>query len=121
MSTTKIGEKNEQLARCYLEQKGLRYVESNFRSTRGEIDLIMHDSDILVFVEVRFRRNINFGSPAETVTRTKQQRLIYCAEYYCQTMGLDPVSRFDVVSIDNAQSKINIEWIPDAFQVSCNF
>ncbi|MEE9342422.1 MAG: YraN family protein [Gammaproteobacteria bacterium] len=120
-STKQTGDNTEQLARLYLEQKGMIHVESNFSSSRGEIDLIMHDSDTLVFVEVRYRRSDRYGSPAETITRNKQNRIIRCAKFYCQKKNLDSAARFDVVSLNRVQSKMKIEWIPDAFQVSCMF
>ena len=69
------GAEAEQLALDFLQAKGLELVVKNFRTRRGEIDLIMRDNAILVFVEVRFRSNLNFGTAEESITAQKCQRL----------------------------------------------
>jgi putative endonuclease len=65
----------EQLGREFLISKGLQFVAKNFRTRRGEIDLIMLDNKVLVFVEVRFRSSISFGSAEESITAQKCHRL----------------------------------------------
>ena len=74
----------EDLALRYLEAQGMTLVTRNFRCRTGELDLIMRDGEQLVFVEVRSRRYIRYGTPAESVTRTKQQRLLRAAAFYLQ-------------------------------------
>jgi putative endonuclease len=120
MSTPKIeqGQAGEDQARRYLEQHGLVLIERNYRCRMGELDLIMRDDEQLVFVEVRSRSNNNYGNPAETVTRYKQNRLIRAAAYYLQRNHLNTPCRFDIVAISNAQNKYQLEWIKDAFQVN---
>lgn len=108
----------EDLARRYLEARGLTLVTRNYRCRVGELDLIMRDGDQLVFVEVRSRRHSRFGTPAESVTWTKQQRLLRAAALYLQRQHLDLPCRFDVVAILRAEDEPELEWIRDAFQLT---
>ncbi|QEM83970.1 YraN family protein [Halomonas binhaiensis] len=72
----------EHAACLWLSQQGLRLVASNQATKGGELDLIMRHGDTLVFVEVRHRSSNRFGTPAETVTPTKQRRLIKAARIF---------------------------------------
>lgn len=108
----------EELACHYLEARGLTLVMRNFRCRWGELDLIMRDSEQLVFVEVRSRRYTRYGTPAESVTRAKQQRLLRAAAFYLQCQPLDPPCRFDVVAVLQPGGAARIEWIRDAFQLT---
>ncbi len=111
------GRRAEALACRFLQGRGLRLLARNYRSRRGEIDLIMQDGDELVFVEVRYRHNTAFGTAAETVTAKKQQRIIHCARYYLHRYQSAPlVVRFDVVSIERHNGQVSIDWVRDAFR-----
>ena len=112
-STLQTGEAAETLACRYLEQQGLVLMERNYRCRTGEVDLIMRDGDCIVFVEVRSRHNSRYGTPAETITRTKQRRLCRAASYYLLTHHCNAPCRFDVIAILQQQQ---LEWIRDAFQ-----
>lgn len=109
----------EQAAATHLEQAGLLLIETNFRCKSGEIDLIMRDDQTLVFVEVRYRNNSNFGSPLETVTAQKQRKLRAAAHLYLQRNGkTDCACRFDVVGImpgKERSSARDINWCKNAF------
>jgi putative endonuclease len=111
-----IGNWAEQTVRKYLEQQGLTWVCSNYLCPQGEIDLIMRDSSYLVFVEVRYRSDPNYGESVETVVWRKQSRLIKAAWHYLlETHAVDKEdSRFDVVGV-TADEKIY--WIQNAFEV----
>ncbi|MCW8890706.1 MAG: YraN family protein [Sedimenticola sp.] len=112
----KKGHDAESQAQRYLEQRGLRSLERNYRCKLGEIDIIMQQQDTLVFVEVRYRKQRAFGSAAESVTTTKQRKLIRAAQHYLQTHRLyDCPCRFDVLAIHGEKSE-EIDWIPNAFQ-----
>ncbi len=108
----------EELALRYLEAQGLTLVMRNFRCRTGELDLIMRDGGSLVFVEVRSRRYVRYGTPAESVTRAKQQKLLRAATFYLQRQRLDLPCRFDVVAILRPGGEPHIEWIRDAFQLN---
>ncbi|MFN2308802.1 MAG: YraN family protein [Gammaproteobacteria bacterium] len=101
----------------FLQRHGLRLITRNYRSRRGEIDLIMRDSDNLVFVEVRYRRHDRYGSGLESVDRRKQQRIIACAaQYLHQHPGAAQLAaRFDVVALAADGRDEQIEWIRNAF------
>ena len=111
------GSQAEDLARHFLEARGLKLVTRNFRCRSGELDLIMRDGEQLVFVEVRSRRHTRYGTPAESVTRTKQQRLLRTAAFYLQRQRLDLPCRFDVVAILQPDGEPQVEWIRNAFQL----
>ncbi|HAH31789.1 MAG TPA: YraN family protein [Elusimicrobia bacterium] len=90
----------EDQAAVFLERAGLKLIRRNWSAPTGEIDIIASEKDTLVFVEVRGRSNTGFGSPAETVTKSKQLRIIKTAIGYLKTKTLKPESiRFDVVAI----------------------
>ncbi|KAF0191584.1 MAG: hypothetical protein FD165_1653 [Gammaproteobacteria bacterium] len=112
------GRQAEELACRYLVEQGLQIKLRNYRCARGEIDLIMHDGDTVVFIEVRFRRSNRFGSGAETVDRHKQSRLIATASHYLQSQGGGPdiAARFDVVALSPGDDRQTIKWIRNAFQ-----
>lgn len=113
MDTREIGQEAETLACHWLEKKGLKLLTRNYRCIFGEIDLVMRDNTEVVFIEVRKRSNVNYGSAVESVTFAKQRKLIKTAMHYLQKLHwFDKVQcRFDIVGISNGQ----IEWIKDAF------
>lgn len=110
--TRAIGEAKERLAESFLTAQGLRLIARNHRSRFGEIDLVMREEDVLVFVEVRYRRSTRFGTPAATVDARKQQRLILAARHFLHLHPTQLACRFDVVAI-GAQD--DIQWIRQAF------
>lgn len=116
---TAIGNQAESSARSYLEQRGLYFKESNFTAKTGEIDLIMLDGNTLVFVEVRFRKALGFGSAIETVTAGKQKKVRKTAQLYMlkQFNTVEVDCRFDVVGIDHCPTSDTQEttWIKNAF------
>jgi putative endonuclease len=112
-SRKQIGDFGEKLALKYLRKRGYRIRETNFRCREGEIDIIAQDKDYLVFVEVRTRRGSDFGTPEESLTMAKKERLISLALAYLQTnRNLPPLWRLDVVAIeldqDNQISRIEL-------------
>jgi len=111
-----LGKNIEREVCHYLEKHGLHKVCHNFRCRLGEIDLIMRDDKILVFVEVRYRLS---GAGAASVDAMKQQRLIKTAYYYLQTHSLfnKCTCRFDVVAVTHQQQQLVFDWIKNAFLV----
>jgi len=111
----------EETAYRYLEEQGLSLIERNYLCPRGEIDLIMKDRTTTVFVEVRYRNNVRFGSGAESVDWKKQKKLVAAANHYLlkNPKAAKGACRFDVVSLTaNNRGEQNLDWIPDAFQAS---
>lgn len=105
----------EDRALAYLKKQGLKHKCSNFRISGGEIDLIMQDKDTLIFVEVKYRHNDEYGSANETITFKKQQRIRKTAEFYLKKHYQNqwPACRFDAVCIQSQQS--DIQWLKNAF------
>ncbi len=104
------GDTGEDLALVHLQQHHLTLIERNFLCKGGEIDLVMRSGAMLVFVEVRKRAPGRHGSAADSVTRSKQKRLIVAAQIYLQRYRHPPACRFDVVAIDGAV----ITWLQNA-------
>lgn len=77
-----LGAAGEALARRHLERQGYRFLEANWRYPGGELDLIMRDGDLLVFVEVKTRRGERFGAAEEAISRAQAARLLRAAEIY---------------------------------------
>ncbi|MCL5975300.1 MAG: YraN family protein [Gammaproteobacteria bacterium] len=111
------GKQAEQLACDYLQRQGLKLIQRNFHCRRGEIDLVMQDGQTLVFVEVRYRRNHSHGGALESITSSKQSRIITTAQHYLMQSGWSHNCRFDVIAI-TAGSVDKIVWIRDAFQLN---
>ncbi|MFS0553013.1 YraN family protein [Brevibacillus sp. 179-C9.3 HS] len=101
-----LGQRGEKLAESYLVNKGLRIVDRNVRTKRGEIDLIALDGTCMVFVEVRTRSSQMFGTAAESITWKKKQKLRELAiEYLHQASQPVPSFRFDVIAIFTGTSR----------------
>ncbi len=104
----------EAQARRFLERQGLRFIAANVRVRGGEIDLIMKDNHVIVFVEVRYRSSSRFGGAAASVTHSKRQKLLHTARnWLARTSGsFDTVDcRFDVLAFTGNE----IEWLTNAF------
>lgn len=115
------GCKYEKMARRYLEKKGLRCVAQNYSCRTGEIDLIMLEGQTYVFTEVRFRKSSHFGSALESITQSKQDKILKAVQQYLVRHKLhnSPI-RIDAVGISKCRSPIkpfsyDIEWIKNAF------
>jgi len=100
LNKSSLGRLAEDRALVYLQQQGLVCVTRNYACRYGEIDLVMSDGPLLVFVEVRMRKNSNFGGAAASVNAAKQQRLWRTAEHYLMRYRTQPACRFDLVAID---------------------
>jgi putative endonuclease len=107
------GSSAEALALVYLQNQHLQLLEKNFRCPYGEIDLIMQDGQMLVFVEVRMRSSVNFGGAAMSVTPSKQEKLRRSAQRYLQIHGEQPC-RFDVILMQ-AINVNAVEWLKNVF------
>ena len=119
--TLAAGDAGEARALAWLQARGLRLEERNYRVARGpharggEIDLVMRDADgTLVFVEVRARATAAHGGAAASVGAAKQRRLLLAARHYLLRFASPPPCRFDVVAIEGDQ----IQWLPAAFEDS---
>ena len=119
MSTKQDGDWGEALAAEYLEARGCRIVEKEWRCRFGEIDLIAEKDGMLLFVEVKLRTNLQYGMPREYVTAKKQDKLRAAALLYLSMHGLDVPTRFDVAEVytdaHHSARSTRIEYIENAF------
>ena len=111
------GKRGEALAAEFLERKGWRIAERNFRAGRGEIDLIAWAGNrLLVFVEVKTRRDDGFGGPEEAVDARKQDILARTAGIYMERIDYDWEIRFDIVAVLLRGDEVReIRHVEDAF------
>src|SRR5437870_13920239 len=101
-----LGAEGERVASRFLEARGYRILERNYRTRRGEIDLIAEDGRILVFVEVKVRLDDRFGGPAAAITRAKQARIARLAQQYLAWRRVgDRSCRFDGVLISGVDPR----------------
>jgi putative endonuclease len=106
----------EEAAAAFLQARGIQILERNYRCRAGEIDLVGRQGDTLIFVEVKTRRGLAFGLPAEAVHPRKQRKLRQVALCYLTHRRLgEPPCRFDVVSVLGSPGSFRIDHIPHAF------
>lgn len=110
-----LGVHYEQLAEQYLQQQGLTSQAQNFRCKLGELDLIMWQGSVLVFVEVKYRASNAFGGAAAAVSHRQQQKLLRTAQFYLQRSKHQGPCRFDVVTL-SGQEPYEFNWIQSAIQ-----
>ncbi|MBD2859728.1 YraN family protein [Spongiibacter sp. KMU-158] len=115
-----IGNNAEQAAAALLSDNGYKIVTRNYRCRFGEIDIIALSGSHLVFIEVRHRRPSTFGTGAESVTPSKQRRIIATAKHYLSKGKFSTLPcRFDIISsspTDNGM--LELQWLKNAFQLN---
>ncbi len=107
------GRRGEEEAVRFLQKKGVKILERNFQDRDGEIDIIAQEDGVLLFIEVKYRRNDRYGEPEEAVTPEKQRNICRTALYYLHKTkrGTQGPMRFDVISVTD----VSIRWIRGAF------
>jgi putative endonuclease len=113
------GESGEHAAKKFLRRSGLKFLAANFRSTRGEIDLVFRDQDCLVFVEVKTRSSEEWTRPADAVDARKRKLLSQTALDYLKLLKNPPVKfRFDIVEVLLADGRVTeIRHLPNVFSL----
>ena len=106
------GRNAEDAALRFLQARGLRLIERNYRCRFGEIDLVMRDAAQIVFVEVRMRSSSRVGGASESITAGKRSRLLTAARHFMSAHHDLPACRFDAVLLDG---DTRIEWVRNAF------
>ncbi len=120
--TQETGKKGEAVASVFLAQKGYKILEKNYRIRGGEIDIIAKDHDVLVFIEVKTRRNKKFGDPSEAVTAFKQKQMSKAAMIYVQGKNLSNIPcRFDVIGLEVKGDRAVVSHYINAFPISAGF
>jgi putative endonuclease len=114
-----LGKEGERVAEQYLKDKGYKLIERNYRCALGELDLILLDRRVVVFVEVKTRSGNGYGTPLEAVEFRKQRKMIQTAQYFLGEKKLHQRdARFDVVGISWPGREPVIEHIENAFELS---
>ena len=115
MTTKELGDFGELQAFLYLQKKGLKILDTNYRFHRNEIDIVYKLPGKIVFVEVKTRTTAELGPPWKSVTRNKQNQIIKCAHQYIVSKDLDVEAQFDIISIVHNSHGTFIEHIDEAF------
>ena len=110
-----IGQKGEEFAGKYLIENGYKIVERNYRFKRAEIDIIAKKGKLLVFIEVKTRKNNNFGFPEEFVSDRKIELFGLSSEEYIEQIEWEGNIRFDVIALTAIKASFEIEHFEDAF------
>ena len=124
MDRQEVGRLGEKTAQKFLKKRGYRIRETGFRCRHGEVDIIAQHKDCLVFVEVRTKSNLEFGTPEESITQAKKEKLIASALIYTTThQNLPALWRIDVVAIelDERGKPKRIELIENAIEQGRRF
>jgi putative endonuclease len=116
VSTRRVGDQGEEAALRYMSRLGYQVVERNYRTRRGEIDLVLSRGSELVFVEVKLRSGTSFGHPLEALSERQKGRVRAAAEEWlaARDTAFDTV-RFDVIGILGRASDGEILHVEDAF------
>jgi putative endonuclease len=105
-NTNSLGRESEQRAKAFLESKGYTILETNWRHLKLEIDLIARHAETIIFVEVKFRKNDDYGEPELFVNRKKQNFIIKAANAYLELHNIQYESRFDIVALSKKRNEI---------------
>jgi putative endonuclease len=113
----RFGELGERAAKRHLRRKGLKFLTANFRSPRGEIDLVFREQDCLVFIEVKTRSSEEWSRPAAAVDRERRQRLTRAGLDYLRLLKNPAVKiRFDIVEVLLADGEVKeVRHLPNTF------
>lgn len=117
-NTRDKGQQTETIAANYLLEQGLLFIDKNFHSKLGEIDLLMSDQQVLVFIEVKYRKHQQFGGAIAAISKTKQKKIRQTAYFYLQQANLNAYNtpcRFDVVTLQGNIERPQITWLKNAF------
>lgn len=118
MATTReIGMIGEKLAQKYLQKLGYKIIETNWHYGHLELDIIAHDGNELVIIEVKSRSGIRYEHPSEAVTNAKIKRIVEAADAYIQENNIEIETRFDIVTVIFFEQlqKHELEHFKDAF------
>ena len=113
-------ELGERAARRHLQRQGLKFLTANFRSQRGEIDLVFRDEDCLAFVEVKTRSSEEWTRPAAAVNARKRRLLSQTALDYLRLLKNPQVKiRFDIVEVLLADGQVHeVRHLPNTFAMA---
>ena len=117
MNKRSLGNIGEEIALEYFKRNGFEIYERNYRTRFGEIDLIAKKRNLIIFVEVKTRKSLDFGEPIEAIDKRKQQKIKFLANLYLSKIKGSYQVRFDVflLVLDENNKILSWEHIPNAF------
>jgi|YelNatPaOPRAMG01_1025707.scaffolds.fasta_scaffold00971_15 putative endonuclease len=117
MNKRNLGNIGEEFALEYFKRNGFEIYERNYRTRFGEIDLIAKKRNLIIFVEVKTRKSLDFGEPIEAIDKRKQQKIKFLANFYLSKLKGSYQIRFDVflIVLDKNNKILSWEHIPNAF------
>ena len=119
LPTRQTGDLGEDAAARYLETRGFKVLDRNWRFRQWELDLVCRDRDTIVFVEVKTRRAGSMASPADALTPKKQARLIKAASHYLTRNDLwDAPCRFDLAAVTDTGTSMDVDLVENAFDLT---
>src|SRR3989338_9029077 len=117
-----LGKAGEDLAVDYLQGKGYRILQRNFKCALGEIDIIARHKDSICFIEVKTRTNLDKGLPQEAITGPKQRKLSRVALSFLKSRKLlASPARFDIVAVLATPEENQIELSQDAIELDARY
>ncbi len=115
-NTKELGNLGEKAVSSFLKNKKFKIIGKNYKSKLGEIDIIAQKKELVVFVEVKTRKDVYFPI-SSVITITKQKKIIKTAKIFALKNKLfDKILRFDVATAVFKEDKFNINYIENAFQ-----
>ena len=114
--TKDLGKKGEEIALNYLLAKGYVHLQSNYRYKRCEIDLIMQQNNTYVFIEVKLRSSLSYGTPESFVSQKQQDCITEAAEEFVLQQNWQHHIRFDILAVYVRATEENILHLQDAFE-----
>lgn len=117
-TSTDKGQITERFAEQYLTEQGLTLIGRNFHSRQGEIDLIMLEGNTYVFIEVKYRKNSQFGGAIAAIPASKQKKIKHSVTFYLHQTGLNEYNtacRIDVIALEGEITKPQVTWLKNAF------
>jgi putative endonuclease len=114
-NSEKRGLEGELIAQRFLKLKGYLILDRNWRFRKFEVDIIAQHEGMMIFIEVKSRKNSTFGDPEIFVNRKKQNFLIKAAHQYLTQNNINLESRFDIISVLNAEEGLEVKHIEGAF------
>ncbi|MCR5670812.1 MAG: YraN family protein [Butyrivibrio sp.] len=117
MNNRKVGTGFERIAADHIRSRGGTIVALNYRLKSGEIDIIAKDGDYLCFIEVKYRKNMDFGGPLAAISFKKQLQICKISKLYLyfNNYPLDTKIRYDVIAISGENKPVSVNWLKNAF------
>lgn len=110
-----LGKEGEEKAAAYLQDKGYTILHRNWHAGRKELDIVAEKDKELIIVEVKTRRNEEFGNPEDAVTPRKIRNIVASADAYIKQFAIDLPVRFDIITVVGTRPPFEIEHIEEAF------